>query len=77
MFLQFLLVDEESYVALPFITETVTWHFVAHSLLHEDAQLAVVFDLDQFLRPIGRVGNVQLHLVGGELIGAVKTDNES
>jgi len=50
-------------VALPFITETVAWHFVAHSLLHEDAQLALIIHFEKFLRPIGRVGDVQLHLV--------------
>jgi len=32
-------------VALPFITKTVAWHFIAHSLVHEDAQLAVIVDL--------------------------------
>ena len=53
----------KAYVALPFITQAVGWDFVAHALLHEDAQLAVIFDLDKFLRPIGRVGDVQLHLV--------------
>jgi len=49
-------------IALPFITEAVTGHFVAHALLHEDAQLALILNLDEFLRPVGRVGNVQLHL---------------
>jgi len=52
-------------VALPFIPETVTWHFVAHALLHEDAQLALIIDLEELLRPIGRVGDVQLHLADG------------
>jgi len=50
-------------VALPFITKTVAWHFIAHSLLHEDAQLALIINLEEFLRPVGRVGDVQLHLV--------------
>ena len=36
--------------------------FGAHALLHEGAQLALVVDLDDLLRPIGRVGNVELHL---------------
>ena len=44
--------------------------FGAHALLHEGTQLALVVDLDDLLRPIGRVGNVELHLDGG---CAVKT----
>lgn len=59
-------------VALPLITETVSGNFVAHTLLHEDAQLALIVNLEELLRPIGRVGDVQLHLVGW-LITAVKT----
>jgi len=51
-------------VAFPFIAQAVGWHLVAHTLLHEDTQLAVIFDLEKFLRPIGRVGDVQLHLGG-------------
>jgi hypothetical protein len=30
------------YVAFPFITDAVTWHFIAHALVHEDAQLALI-----------------------------------
>ena len=44
--------------------------FGAHALLHEGAELALIFDLDDLLRPIGRVGDVELHLDGG---CAVKT----
>lgn len=44
--------------------------FGAHALLHEGTELALVVDLDDFLRPIGRVGDVELHLDGG---CAVKT----
>ena len=38
--------------------------FGAHALLHEGAELALIIDLDDFLRPIGRVGDVELHLDG-------------
>jgi hypothetical protein len=47
--------DGVSYIALPFITQAVGGDLIAHTLLHEDAQLAVIFDLDQFLGPVGRV----------------------
>jgi pyruvate/2-oxoglutarate dehydrogenase complex dihydrolipoamide dehydrogenase (E3) component len=32
-----------------------------YSLLHEDGELALIFNLDELLAAIGRVGNVQLH----------------
>jgi len=51
-------------VALPFITQRVGLDFVAHALVHEDTELSVSFDLDQFRRPMGRIGDVQLHLGG-------------
>lgn len=38
--------------------------FGAHALLHEGAELALIVNLDDLLRPIGRVGNVELHLDG-------------
>lgn len=38
--------------------------FGAHALLHEGTELALIVDLDDFLRPIGRVGDVELHLDG-------------
>jgi hypothetical protein len=44
--------------------------FGAHALLHEGTELALIVNLDDFLRPIGREGDVELHLDGG---GAVKT----
>jgi hypothetical protein len=44
--------------------------FGSHALLHERTELALIVDLDQLLRPIGRVGDVELHLDGG---CAVKT----
>jgi len=36
--------------------------FGAHALLHEGTELALIVDLDDLLRPIGRVGDVELHL---------------
>lgn len=50
-------------ITLPLITKTVGWDFIAHTLVHEDAQLALIFNFEKLLRPVGRVGNVQLHLV--------------
>lgn len=38
--------------------------FGSHALLHERTELALIVDLDQLLRPIGRVGDVELHLDG-------------
>lgn len=54
-----------SYVALPFITKRVGRNFVAHALFHENTQLSVIVDFDHLLRPIGRVGDVELHLGAG------------
>ena len=51
-----------SYVALPFVAQGVGCDFVAHALLHEGTELALIIDLDDFLRPIGGVGDVELHL---------------
>lgn len=48
--------------------------FGAHALLHERTELALIIDLDDFLRPIGRVGNVELHLDGSS---AVKTNRDA
>ena len=50
--------------------ETGDADFGAHALLHEGTELALIVDLDNLLRPIGRVGDVELHLDGG---CAVKT----
>lgn len=55
--------QREPYVSLPLITKAIGWDFVAHALVHEDTELALIFDLNELLRAIGRVGNVQLHLV--------------
>jgi hypothetical protein len=51
-----------TYVALPLVTESVGGDFVTHALVHEDAKLAVIFDVVELLRPVGRVGDVELHL---------------
>jgi hypothetical protein len=61
----------ETNVALELIAESVSRDLSAHTLLHESTKLALIVDLDQLLRPVGRVGNVELHLDGG---CAVKTE---
>lgn len=38
--------------------------FGSHALLHEGTELALIVNLDDLLRPIGRVGDVELHLDG-------------
>ena len=52
-------------VAFEFVADAVAGHFGAHAAVHEDAQLALVFDFDELLRAVGRVGDVELHLDGG------------
>ena len=37
-------------------------HLSSHALLHEGPELALIVDFNEFLRPIGRVGDVELHL---------------
>lgn len=37
----------------------------AHAAVHEDAELALVFDFNEFLGAIGGIGYVELHLDGG------------
>jgi hypothetical protein len=51
-------------VSLELVANGVSWHFLAHSLLHEYSQLSVIFDLNELLRAIGREGDIQLHLDG-------------
>ena len=51
-------------VSLELIAETVAGNLLGHALLHEGAELALIFDLDELLRAIGWVGDVQLHLDG-------------
>jgi hypothetical protein len=47
-----------------------------HALFHEGTQLALVLDLDQLLRAIGRVGDIELHLVGREKRAHSQQDEE-
>jgi hypothetical protein len=49
-------------VALELVADAVAGDFVTHTAVHEDAELALIFDLDQFLRAIVGVGDVELHL---------------
>ena len=51
-------------VALELIADGVAWDLLAHSAVHEDAQLAVIVDFNQLLRAVGGKGDVQLHLDG-------------
>lgn len=48
-------------VALPLVANAVTGDLVAHTALHEDAETALIFNFDQLLRAVGRVGDVELH----------------
>jgi hypothetical protein len=41
-----------SYVALPLITKAVGGDLVAHLAVHEDAQLALIFDFEELLGAI-------------------------
>jgi hypothetical protein len=52
-------------VALELVANAVTRNLRTHAALHEDAKLALIFDLDQLLGAIVGVGNVELHLDGG------------
>lgn len=52
-------------VALELVADAVAGDFVTHAAVHEDAELALVFDLDQLLGAIVGVGDVELHLDGG------------
>lgn len=51
-------------VAREFGSDAVAGHFLAHALFHEAAEFALVFDFDEFLGAIGRVGDVEFHLDG-------------
>ena len=48
-------------VAFEFGRDAVTLDLRAHTLLHEPAEFALVFDLDEFLGAVGWVGDVELH----------------
>jgi hypothetical protein len=53
-------------VAFEFIAHAVAADFGAHTLVHEDTELAFIVDLDELLGAIGRVRDVELHLDGFE-----------
>lgn len=53
-------------VAFELGTDAVTWDFLAHAAVHEDAEFAIVFDFDELLCAIGGEGDVKLHLDGWE-----------
>ena len=54
-------------VAFEFVADAVAGDFGAHASVHEDAEFALVFDLDELLGAVGWVGDVELHLDrGGE-----------
>lgn len=48
-------------VAFELGTDPVARDLLAHAFVHEAAEFAVVFDLDELLGAIGRVGDVELH----------------
>ncbi len=56
------------YVAFEFRADTVARDFMTHAAVHEDAELALIFDLNELLGTIGRIGDVELHLDGGRLV---------
>jgi len=51
-------------VALEFVADAVARDFLTHAAVHEHAKLALIFDVNQLLRAVGRVGDVELHLDG-------------
>ena len=55
-------------VASELRADAVGGNFGAHTAVHEDAKLTLIFDLYQFLRTIGWVGNVELHLNGWRVV---------
>lgn len=52
-------------VALELVADRVARNLSSHAALHEDAELALIFDLDQLLGAIVGVRDVELHLDGG------------
>lgn len=49
-------------VALELVADAVTWDFLTHAAVHEDTELALIFNVDELLRAIGWEGDVKLHL---------------
>lgn len=56
------------YIAFEFGADAVARDFLAHAAVHEDAEFALVFDLNELLGTIGWVGDVELHPDGGRLV---------
>lgn len=54
-------------VAFEFGSDAVADDFLAHALFHEATESALIFDFDEFLGAVGRIGDVELHLDGGEV----------
>ena len=52
------------HVAFELRGDAVAGDLLAHALVHEAAEFAVVFDFDELLGAIGGVGDVELHLDG-------------
>ncbi len=48
-------------VAFELGPDAVARDFLPHAFLHEAAEFALVFDFDELLGAIGRVGDVELH----------------
>lgn len=53
-------------VAFEFGADGVAGDFLAHAAVHEDAEAALIFNFDELLSAVGRVGDVELHLGGDE-----------
>jgi hypothetical protein len=51
-------------VPLELVADGVPVNLLPHAAVHEDAELAVVFDLDELLGAICGKGDVELHLDG-------------
>ena len=49
-------------IALPFITEVISWHFLGHTLLVEVLDLLFIVDFEDLLAPGLREGDVEFHL---------------
>jgi hypothetical protein len=60
-------------IALELITDAVAGNLVSHAAFHEDAKLALIFNLNQLLGAVGRVRDVELHLDGVVEMASVAT----
>lgn len=48
-------------IALVFITKTICFNFLTHSLLEEDSASVVIIDLERFSSAVGGERNAELH----------------